>query len=78
MEMRKKAAGCRPTATKTATRSKYPSTPDPSRRNSTKSALGWLTLYLLTRNLPTPERLIGWNLVAKWLGEMVDLHRGVV
>jgi len=38
-------------------------------------ALGWLVLYLTSRDLPDQEQRIGWLLVERWAGELVSAKR---
>lgn len=45
---------------------------DLSTTNLTADALGYLLLYLLGRPLPPEECVLGWRLVRKWAGQLVE------
>lgn len=56
-------------------RSRRVSTPPPKKvrdADPTGPALGALVLYLLGRTLPRAERRIGWELVDRWLRQLVS------
>jgi len=82
LETKEAAGRAATTATKKQTAA-YPSgslLSTPPHRNSprvpnwTDQALGALLIYLLSQPLPQAERVLGWRIAERWLGELAD-HR---
>lgn len=84
MRAQRKAAGRAATTATTKLNRSQPYPPRP-RRSSTDTrisllpgtALGWLIVYLVSRDLPEPERCLGWALAERWLAELVVTRRKV-
>ena len=74
MPLKKREAAAAAATTATTLQSSAYLPPDRSSSRICGTALGWLLLYLLGRDLPRRETQTGWALAERWLEEIVVSH----